>query len=553
MKKPTPFLAACLAAFAMNSALAQPTQVPMYEVHEITFEGETYGPEDSPVAEVELTTTWVHEAGYPQRSYRIYGFWDGDGKGGSSGNVFKARFCPTREGIWHLKQVESNSPKLDGQNEGLSIECVPSDRKGFWVAGGSGQPDASKRWYSRSDGSHPYIIGNTYYSFLSEYFQDKPTGSNIRDDVRSSAQYFNKLRFGITGDIYPNPDVKPFLDDKGKPTDSGAFSHRPNPTWFHKRVDLAVQTAFSEDIIADIILNGPDVEDARSALLAAENGGDNTPFLRYMAARYGSYPNVWMCLSNEYDIKEPSFSDEAICIYGYRLQGFLPYDTPVSVHGDQRNWDPDLNKAEAWNDHVILQNKVKSLYAAADFADKNFWMGGGNKPVINDEIAYQGEGDGWSEEDVIEAVLGAFIGGSYASTGHKSGRKEGHYFAGDFRLSEHSAADNLAFMRQVIDEEISFWRMVPKHYTYIWQTNTSIFRNIKDTFRALEWAENEYVLATNQGQKQIEARLPKGEWEVTLYDIIAMEERLISSEAKNRFNFDTPDSRAVLVHFKKKD
>jgi hypothetical protein len=233
-----------------------------------------------------------------------------------------------------LVDTESNNARLDGQHEGMKIQCTSSNHKGFWEVD---HEQTGSRWYKRSDGSHPYILGNTLYSFLSEYYKGKPTGGSIRRDVEENAKYFNKIRFGITGDLFPNPDHKPFLDNQGKPTDDGNFSHRPNPTWFQQRVDLAVKLTFDKDIIADIILNGPDSPDARTALLAAENGGDNTPFLRYMAARYGSYPNVWMCLSNEYDIRKPVYDEEEICTFGYRIKEFLPYGTPLSVHANQRD------------------------------------------------------------------------------------------------------------------------------------------------------------------------------------------------------------------------
>ena len=89
---------------------------------------------------------------------------------------------------------------------------------------------------------------------------------------------------------------------------------------------------------------------------------------------------------------------------------------------------------------------------AADCNNLNYWIGG-KKPVINDELAYEGKGDGWTEEDVIGAVLGAFIGGGYASTGYKSGAKIGHYFTGNFDASEHSASDNLLYLRNIINSK----------------------------------------------------------------------------------------------------
>ena len=529
-----------------HPAYSQSAEVPVYAVHELTFQGNTYQAQDAPAAEVDFTTTWRHESGSP--TYTLHGFYDGDGKGGMAGNVFKVRFCPTKPGQWMLQEAVSSDAKLNGQHKGYSVNATASAHKGFWRVD---EQSAGQRWYQRSDSSHAYVVGNTLYSFLSEYLKGKPTGGNIADDVRKSAQYFRKLRFAVTGDIFPHPTEKPFLNDQGKPTDDGNYAHRPNPAWFHQRVDLAVQTAYEQDLIADMILNGPDSEDARSALLAAANGGDPAPYLKYIAARYGSYPNVWLCLSNEYDIRKPNFTPEEIRKFGFTMQKFLPYDNPLSVHANQGNWSENLNSTIAWNDHIIIQNKIKKLPSAADYMLLNYWIGGGNKPIVNDELAYQGEGDGWSEADVIEAHLGAFLGGGYGSSGHKSGYKLGHYFAGNFSAKEHTAADNLQWLCQKIDEHISFWKMQPEYYTYTRDGSSSIFRNIRPEFRAMAWEKQECVLGTNQAQQAIRAELPEGKWQVKMFDVMAKQEKELAKEANGEFTFDAPDSRAVMFYFKK--
>jgi len=541
-------LLAYLMVIAANFAFAQTATVPMYQVHEITFQGETYQPQDAPAAEVDFTTTWRHESGSP--SYTIHGFYDGDGKGGMSGNVFKVRFCPTRPGKWTLEQTTSSDGKLNGQHQGYTINCTESSHKGFWKVD---EQSPGKRWYQRSDGSHAYIVGNTLYSFLSEHLKGEPTGGNIADDVRKSSQYFRKLRFAVTGDIFPHPTEKPFLDEQGKPTDHGKYAHRPNPAWFSQRVDLAVKTAYEQDLIADMILNGPDSEEARSALLAAGNGGDPEPYLRYIAARYGSYPHVWICLSNEYDIRKPKFKPEEIRRFGFIMKDLLPYENPLSVHSNQGNWNEGLNSDIPWNDHIIIQNKIKKMSSAADYNLLNYWIGGGDKPVVNDELAYQGEGDGWNEGDVIEAHLGAFLGGGYGSSGHKSGYKLGHYFAGNFNADEHTAADNLHWMCQVIDENINFWKLEPEYYTYTHEGSSAMFHNLHPDFRVMRQGKEQYVLGTNQAKKEVLANLPEGNWEVKMYDIIAKQEKVIAKSASGKFTFDAPDSRAMIFHFKKAD
>ncbi len=531
-------------ALVAGGSAAEAT-VPLYGVHEVVFEGPACGPTDAPARDIELVTVWRHESGAP--TYRIHGFWDGDGEGGVSGGVFKVRFCPVAEGKWTLVEVTSNRPELSRQKEGYALACTASAHPGFWLVDGE---QAGGRWYRRSGGSHPYIYGNTMYSFLSGYDNRGPSGGNIADDIRGNADYFKKVRFSITGDRYPHPQVKPFLDDAGHPTDGGDFSQRPNPAWFHSRVDLAVRTAYECDLIADLILCGPDTEDSRSVLHAGHNGGDPTPLLRYIAARYGSYPNVWVCLCNEFDIKTPKYSTDEIARFGGTLRRFLPYPTPVSVHASARNWYTSLNTVPPWHDHVIIQRKLKKLPAAADWVARNYALGG-HVPVIDDELAYEGAGDGWSEEDVIEAHLGAFLGGGYGTTGHKPANKQGHYFWGHFKVSEHRAADNLAWLRRAIDEDITFWRMVPIDDPNTGDGTIGVFRNVHPDFRAMEWPGHEYVLGTNRARSRIRIALPPGQWRAASYDAIDKRKRILSAGTSERFTFDAPDSRAVLLHFRK--
>ena len=205
----TTLLTGLLPVAAVFGAVA--ARVPLYGVHELSFSGPECGPSDKPAVEVDLVTQWRHESGRP--TYKVHGFWDGNGKGEPAGNVFKVRFCPTQTGKWTLVETTSNKPELNGQNEGYTIDCVPSSNKGFWLVD---IKDTAGRWYKRSDGSHPYIVGNTMYSFLSEYDDKGPTGGNIAADMKENSHYFKKVRFPITADRYPHPKDKPFLCRKNQ-------------------------------------------------------------------------------------------------------------------------------------------------------------------------------------------------------------------------------------------------------------------------------------------------------------------------------------------------
>jgi len=517
----------------------------VYSVAEISFRGPAQGAVDTPGRDIDFWVEFRHESGSPE--YRIHGFWDGDGKGGGEGDVFKVRFCPTKAGRWVLAKVHSNKAGLSGQRQGDYVTAVKSDHPGFWVVDGD---SPGRRWYMRSDGSHQFIFGNTHYSFLSGYGPGgKPSGNNIAADIEGNSRYFKKLRFGLHCCRYPNPKAKPYFDDKGRPTDSGDYSHRPDPAWFHNRADVAVRTAWQHDLIADLIICGPDTKEARSILGARGNNRDPTPWLKYIAARYGSYPNVWICLCNEFNIKQPSYSEEQIARFGRIINRFLPYQTPLSVHTVPRTlWPTKFDDLPPWNDHQIIQKKIRNLPDAAD-AIRQTWgnpdgKGPRNKPTINDELSYEGKGDKHTEHDTIESHLGAFLGGGYGTTGEKPGSKLGQYFRGRFNPDEHTAADNLKFLRETIDANITFWRMAP---------DRSIFSNLHSDFRAMAWQGREYVLGTSKPHKKIVAKLPPGNWTVKRFDIINKKQTTLTKSVSGRFTFDAPNSRAVLFHFKIED
>jgi hypothetical protein len=199
-----------------------------------------------------------------------------------------------------------------------------------------------------------------------------------------------------------------------------------------------------------------------------------------------------------------------------------------------------------WNDHQTIQKKIRNLPDAAD-AIEYTWRnpdgkGPRNKPTINDELSYEGKGDKHTEQDTIESHFGAFLGGGYGTTGEKPGNKLGQYFWGCFNPDEHTSADNLKYLREIIDENITFWKMSP---------GTGIFSNLHPDFRGLAWSRHEYVLGTNKAHSDIIANLPDGTWTITRYDIISKKQKILSKTARGSFTFDAPKSRAVMFHFKR--
>ncbi|MEI6034362.1 MAG: fibronectin type III domain-containing protein, partial [Verrucomicrobiae bacterium] len=378
----------------------------------------------------------------------------------------------------------------------------------------------------------------THYDFLHAPKGQDATPATIVSDIEATATRFNKLRFGISAPSGPNANssVRPFFDAAGNP--ALVETARPNPSFFRQRVDSAVQHGFDLDLICDLILE-----------IADNQLATNTIFLRYVAARYGSYPNVWFCLGNE----SLEFNTAAqVNSAGTTLRAALPYPSPVSDHM-VRGWDAGLSGS--WYSHTINQYKLDqhfhpnpgNLGAQADRQVSEYKKSNVRRPVINDECAY--DPNEATELQAIESAVGCFLGGAYSSSGEKTASKQGGYFWGHSAvgttINAHPSSDNLGWLRQKIDQHIPFWTLSP--------STPAIFGNLATQFRTLAATGSLYVLGSNSALSGITATLPAGTWGVRQLDAVAMTDTLLDAASSGTFTFSTPASVAGLTIFRKNE
>lgn len=504
----------------------------LYEVVEVDFAGPVQTPQDTPARDISLSATFAHDSG---ETVTIPGFWDGDGQGGDSGDVFRIRFTPTQPGTWTMTEVTSNAEELDGQRRGLVIDARGEPASpGFWLVD---DDSAERRWFRRSDGSHPFWYGNTMYHVLSRHGEQPSTPETIARDAAASARYFGKLRFHVAEGNNPHPDADPFFAPSGEPSADGADSERPSPSWFTQRVDTAVEALAASDAIADLILVGPNEPQGRTLLKGGPDEAE--PFLRYIVARYGSYPNVWITLGNEMtaEMRGTAYPPEEVVALGRQLQDMLPYPTPLTVHVNA--WERGLNSDPPWYTHMAPWSKETTIAAAADDVIEQRRRGA-RLPIVNDEQSYQGEGDGHSEEDNVAAHVGALVGGAYASGGEKPGWGRGQYRNGDFDADTHSAADNLAWVAGQVNEHVQFWRLRPLD-------DVDGVDGLEDSDRVLGQPGREYVIATG-GARDLQIDLPAGQWTVRRLDAMAMTDEVVEEGASGSLQVATADSVAGLLH-----
>jgi len=68
------------------------------------------------------------------KQFCVPGFYDGDGRGGMDGAVWRIRFSADELGRWTYASVSSHK-KLDGQTGTFTVTDVPKDATGFWRTG----------------------------------------------------------------------------------------------------------------------------------------------------------------------------------------------------------------------------------------------------------------------------------------------------------------------------------------------------------------------------------------------------------------------------------
>ncbi len=121
---------------------AEIESVRQYSVAEIAFTGPHQTASDTPARDLPFAVTFRHESGSPE--FSVQGFFDGDGSGGIEGNVFKARFCPTRPGKWTITDVESRELSYEGKGDHHSEADTIAAHLGAFLGGGYGTTSAER-------------------------------------------------------------------------------------------------------------------------------------------------------------------------------------------------------------------------------------------------------------------------------------------------------------------------------------------------------------------------------------------------------------------------
>jgi hypothetical protein len=379
----------------------------------------------NPFLDRRLQVTFTAPSG---RTYIVPGFFDGDGNGGATGNVWRARFTPDEAGTWSYKasfrkgtnvavdlSPTAGSPTgFDGAIGTFAVADRNSAAPGYlkwgrleyvgrhylkfrdgayWLKGGTDSPE-NLLGYAGFDNTP-----RAHHAF-SPHAQDWRTGEPLFNTSSAdggkgligalnylSSQGVNSIYFlpmNIGGDA---KDTSPYVSVSNwagsTSNDNRHFDISKLRQW-----ESAVAYAQRKGIHLHFVLNEAE-EPNKKELDGGTLGVERKLFYREMIARFGHHNALQWNISEEYDNIYPLSPLTVKAFAGY-IQQQDPYDHPITVHN---RWDPDSAFTPFLGDSRFSLTSFQYLGSVAGYgAEVEEWRrktasAGRPLPISMDELA----------------------------------------------------------------------------------------------------------------------------------------------------------------------
>jgi hypothetical protein len=386
-----------------------------------TFDLALRGPKDgNPFRDVTLGARFQQQ----DRVIEVEGFCDGDG-------VYRIRFMPDALGEWSYRTT-SNQKELDGKTGRLT--CVPPAPNNHGPV-----RVRNTHHFAYADGTPYFPVGTTCYVWNHQ-------GDRLEELTLKTlkASPFNKVRMCVFPHRYAYNDNEPVhYPFEGKPPREWDFT-RFNPEFF-RHLERRIGDLRRLGIEADLILFHPYDRGhwGFDRMPAAADDG----YLRYVVARLAAYRNVWWSLANEFDFMKTKTTADWDRFFQV-VQKSDPYHHLRSIHNGLRLYDHN----KPWVTHASIQNGS----AVADFGRAGLLRSAYEKPVVYDEVCYEGNiplrwGD-LSAEEMVHRFWQGIIAGTYVTHGETYQHPQDVLWwtkGGDLRGQ---SPPRIAFLRKILEE-----------------------------------------------------------------------------------------------------
>jgi hypothetical protein len=416
MRNAIQLLTAMLLSF--TAALPAPAaEVEQWGLYEVTLRGPASG---NPFVEVELTATFTQD----DKKVRVIGFYDGDG-------AYKVRFMPESPGEWTYTTA-SNRRDLDGKTGKLTATKP---------APGNHGPVRVRNVYhfAYADGTPYFPVGTTCYAWTHQ-----PEKLEEQTLATLKVSPFNKLRMCVFPKWYAYNQTEPArYPFAGTPPNRWDFD-RANPEFF-RHLETRVGQLRDQGIEADVILFHP-YDKGHWGFDRMPSAADDR-YLRYTVARLGAYRNVWWSLANEFDfMKEKTDADWD------RFLNIIaetdPYGHLRSIHNGTRLF----NHTDKRLTHASIQNGS----AVADFGRAGLYRDVYRKPIVFDEVKYEGDFEQrWgnlSAEEMVHRCWQGTIAGTYVGHGETYQNPDDVVWWAKGGTLHGKSPERIAFLRKVLED-----------------------------------------------------------------------------------------------------
>lgn len=366
------------------------------------FEAEMPGKSDgNPFTDYTITGTFTSR----NETKTVDGFYDGEG-------IWKIRFMPSFEETYHFTvQGTFTEETFDGS----FTVTAPKE-------GNHGPVRVSHRYhFAYEDGKPYYSLGTTCYVWE---LQSEELQAQTLKTLKENA--FNKIRFCVFPKHYDYNLNEPYsYPYEGTPMDSSVltkenflqyngcpegndFDYKRFNVKHFQHVEKCIGQLMELGIQADLIVMHP-YDRWGFSMMSAEC---DDLYWNYVIARFSAYRNVWWSLANEYDLMTEKTTEDWER-YAKIICEKDAYHHLRSIH----NCRPFYDHSRPWVTHCSIQRQ--DLYKTAELV--NEWRERYQKPVVLDEIAYEGDiQHGWgniSGQEMTRRFWEAFVRGGYPGHG----------------------------------------------------------------------------------------------------------------------------------------
>ncbi|MCH5375809.1 MAG: DUF5060 domain-containing protein [Planctomycetes bacterium] len=257
------------------------------------------------------------------RQYCVPGFYDGDGRGGLGGDVWKVRFSADETGSWTYT-TSSDNLQLNGTTGQFTVTDVPADAEGVWRWGrleAMGKAENAVRYLKFRDGPYWLKAGcDDPENFLGGGCKNYDTLQKRKAAIDYLAECGINSLYMMTNNIDgDDKDVWPWLGETAREAKvNSAGDVRFDVARLDEWSEL-FETMQTKGVVVYLVLEDDN----------AWQGYDHERYYREIIARFGYLPGLIFNFNEEYN---ENYKLPQALEYMQHLADLDPYDHPRGIH-----------------------------------------------------------------------------------------------------------------------------------------------------------------------------------------------------------------------------